>query len=226
MPDIAPVLIAIDVESNERSSNQITEIGISTVDTRELAGIAPDAHGSAWRDKIRSRHFRIKEYAHVQNTEFVRGNPSDFRFGTSEFVSLGDAPAAIATCFRAPFSGPVHPQDSTTDDQTDGGLRKIVLVGHDFSNDIRYMRNLGYDVKNLSNLSKHSPILDTQGLYRMMTKAKDSPGLNSILYDLDIVGWSLHNAGNDARYTMEALLGIVVKRASEREVNTGAGEGA
>lgn len=217
--DDAPVLISIDVESYERDPRKITEVGISTLDTLDLVGVAPNAFGSAWREKIRSRHFRIIENSHLENSEFVRGAAADFRFGKSEFIRLHEAPEIVATCFRTPFSAPEgHVSHESNGEDAAKEKRKIVLVGHDFANDIRYMRNLGYDVKNLSNLSRQSPILDTQALYRSITGDKDPSKLSKILEDVDIAPFGLHNAGNDARYTMEALLGIVVKRASERIV--------
>lgn len=150
------------------------------------------------------------------NGDFVAGNAGDFRFGESEFIHLDDAPTVLATCFRFPFSASESQKQRLPKDATAEDKRTIVLVGHDFNNDIRYMRNLGYDVTNLSNLSKHAPILDTQGMYRVMKGDKDPAKLAKLLDELDIIPWGLHNAGNDARYTMEALIGIVVDKASQR----------
>lgn len=210
------VLIAVDVESYERDSKKITEIGVSTLDTLDLVGIAPELYGSGWRDKIRSRHFRIKEHAHLMNGDFVAGNAGDFRFGESEFIDLDEAPMVLATCFRFPFSATKDDQQRIPEGTSAEDKRTIVLVGHDFGNDIQYMRNLGYDVTNLSNLSKHAPILDTQGMYRVMKGDKDPAKLAKLLEEIDVIPWGLHNAGNDARYTMEASIGIVVDKASQR----------
>ena len=75
------VFVCVDVEANERNANQITEIGIATLDTRDLKSLIPGARGVNWQAKIRARHFRIKEYKHIVNTDFVSGCPDRFEFG-------------------------------------------------------------------------------------------------------------------------------------------------
>lgn len=77
------VFICVDVEAYERDNNKITEIGISTLDTRDLAHIAPGVKGKNWQNAIRARHFRISDYKHLVNKEFVDGCPDRFetKFG-------------------------------------------------------------------------------------------------------------------------------------------------
>jgi hypothetical protein len=98
------VIISIDVESYERGHHLITEVGVSTLDTMDLVDLAPGKGGENWMKEIRSRHFRIKGREYLRNTEFCIGNPDAFDFGTSEFVSIGDAPNAVDACFEYPFS--------------------------------------------------------------------------------------------------------------------------
>jgi len=52
------VFVCLDVEAYEKDNSKITEIGISTLDTKNLEGVAPGQAGSDWRNKIRARHFR------------------------------------------------------------------------------------------------------------------------------------------------------------------------
>lgn len=52
------VFVCVDVEAYEKDSSKITEIGISTLDTKKLEGVAPGQAASDWRNKIRARHFR------------------------------------------------------------------------------------------------------------------------------------------------------------------------
>jgi hypothetical protein len=75
------VFVCVDVEANERNANQITEIGIAALDTRDLKSLVPGERGANWMTKIRARHFRINEYKHIVNTEFVSGCPERFEFG-------------------------------------------------------------------------------------------------------------------------------------------------
>jgi hypothetical protein len=75
------VFVCVDVEAYERNTKLITEIGIATLDTEDIASIVPGEGGTNWMRCIRARHFRIKEYKHLNNVEFVAGCPDKFEFG-------------------------------------------------------------------------------------------------------------------------------------------------
>ncbi|KAL8934053.1 MAG: hypothetical protein Q9216_006092 [Gyalolechia sp. 2 TL-2023] len=206
------VFICVDVEAYEKNDRPITEIGISTLDTNDLIGLPPGEVGKTWMQKIRARHFRIKETAHLRNSEFVAGCADRFEpeFGESEWISFKEAPQVIASCFRPPYSRPLHHPDgrpSNGAEETPEPKRMLVLVGHDINNDIHYLRKLGYDVSNLSNIIE---ALDTADLYRAWKHQQNPSKLGSILVDLELTGWNLHNAGNDAAYTLQALIGIAI----------------
>ena len=200
-PDSSVVFICVDVESFERNHNLITEIGIATLDTRDLSGLAPGDGAKDWMSKIRVRHFRVREYGHLRNKVFVEGCADKFEFGNSEWVSIRDAPRVVASCFRHPFSGP--DMSTAADEQLE--KRNIVLLGHDTDKDISYLSSMGYDP--LSNPSLLE-ILDTASMYRSLKREAESRALGTVLYELDLVGWNLHNAGNDAAYTLQAMLAI------------------
>ena len=123
---------------------------------------------------------------------------------TSEWISLKDAPSVVASCFKYPFPKPgeVIPIDDDTP------KRNIILVGHDVGQDINYLRKIGYDVYNLSNMKEH---VDTASMWRYLTRDPNPRNLAAILVELGIVGWNLHNAGNDASYTLRAMIGIAIK---------------
>jgi hypothetical protein len=53
------IFICFDVESYERDHSKITEIGICTLDTNNLNGIAPGEWAKEWYSKIRAQHFRF-----------------------------------------------------------------------------------------------------------------------------------------------------------------------
>lgn len=190
------VFICVDVEAYEKNERPITEIGISTLDTSDLIGLPPGEVGKTWMKKIRTRHFRIKETAHLHNSEFVAGCADRFEpeFGESEWISFKDAPQVIASCFRPPYSRPLDHLNGGLSNDAEGTpepKRKLVLVGHDIKNDIHYLRKLGYDVSNLSNLIE---ALDTADLYRAWKHQLNPSKLGSILVDLELTGWNLHNA--------------------------------
>lgn len=223
--DLDVVFVCVDVEAYEREPRPITEIGISSLDTRDLMNVAPGEGGMAWLSKIRSRHFRIRETSHLRNTEFVAGCADRFEkaFGTSEWISKKEAPKVVASCFRPPFG--VHPSDATANSQyptveqpqygasqSNGSAlymsnvppdndaqpkRNLILVGHDIKSDIEYLRDLGYDVSNLSNLLE---AIDTTDLYRALKKEQNPRNLGQVLLELGLTGWNLHNAVNKPRY--------------------------
>lgn len=198
------LFIAVDVEAYERPPRMITEVGVATLDTRDLKYQAPGKVGEDWQQLIRARHFRIAEYKHYVNTEFVQGCPDRFEFGKSEFVGKDNIGNELAQCFDQPYSG------TTTD--TDE-KRNIILVGHDVSQDINYLQQVGFNILNSGNLIDK---IDTAELFRVHTKDPNPRSLGSILYEFDLMGWHLHNAGNDAVYTIWAMLATCVKAASDR----------
>lgn len=211
------MFVSVDVESYERAHHKITEVGIATLDTKELADIAPGEDGKGWRNYIRARHFRIKENAHLVNSEFVSGHPDGFDFGESMFVSLAEAPAHIAACFAPPFGAHRINGAKTVVDMTASMAaseqRKIIFLGHDTLGDVRYLQNLGYDPMVIDNLLE---ALDTAVMYRVWRREHNPTSLGRILHDFDIAGYKLHNAGNDAVFTMQAMLAICVREASMR----------
>jgi hypothetical protein len=75
------VFVCVDVEAYERNTKLVTEIGIATLDTEDIAFVVPGEGGTNWMSCIRTRHFIINEYKHLKNVEFVAGCPDKFEFG-------------------------------------------------------------------------------------------------------------------------------------------------
>jgi len=229
-----PLFIAFDVEAWEKDQRAITEVGISTLDTLDIIDLPPGKDGENWFSKIRHRHFRIEEYKHLVNSEHIYGCPERFEFGQSEFVNLTDAAPAIASCFREPFSRKITRKEldaswaeaidnakSKDETATDGSnenespksKRTLVLIGQQPEGDIRYLAKLGYNPLNESNVLE---VLDTATLWRVYRHEAQQTNLGTMLYHLDMIGWNLHNAGNDAAYTLKVFLGICIREASQR----------
>lgn len=191
------IFISIDVEAYERSRRTITEIGISTLDTADLIGLTPGQGGANWIKRMRSRHFRIKESAHLENHEFVTGCADRFekRFGSSEWISIKEASQIVASCFKYPFSASVHKGSSTKITQGEAAAkRNIVVVGHNIGADVDYLRSIGYNVANLDNILE---VVDTADLYQAISHEKQCRSLGSIISELGITPWNLHNAVSD-----------------------------
>ncbi|KAK4508626.1 hypothetical protein PRZ48_002365 [Zasmidium cellare] len=220
--DSEPIFISIDVEANEIAPFQITEIGVATLDTRDLKGTAPGECGRNWFQFIRARHLRTAEYTSICNHKYVQGCPDSFEFGESEKVAKDSLATVLATCFREPYSktsskeddfpplgsSKLNPRATTFEPET----RNIVVVGHDLGQDVNYCRQIGYNILNRGNIIDQA---DTANMYRSYANDPNARSLGSILYDFDIPGWHLHNAGNDAVYTLQAMLAICVQTAAD-----------
>jgi hypothetical protein len=204
------IFIAIDVEAKEKASHEITEVGVATLDTRDLHDAAPGNSGTDWHKHIRARHFRISEHRNHVNREYVQGCPENFAFGTSEFVKIADIGKALTACFHEPFS---RPDSSTKPTHPPDERRNLVIVGHDLGSDVNYCRKIGFDIFNRGNILD---TLDTTAMYRAYENNPNSTSLGRILYDFDLVGWHLHNAGNDAVYTIQAMLAVCVNSAMRK----------
>jgi hypothetical protein len=231
------VFICFDVEANEHAQHLITEIGVSTLDTTDIEKIPPGPGGENWIKQIRSRHFRIKEHKHMRNKTFVSGNPEGFEFGESEFVSLktGEAVSAVDSCFLFPFSDGFQHDGSRNFKRLEHPEivgppnRRIVLLGHDVQTDINYLSKLGSKIFT-SSVGTYPPVaahpalgsieeaLDIAVLYKVLKKEENPRSLGSVMAELDRDAWSLHNGGNDARYTMECLVGLAIKARLEDDV--------
>jgi hypothetical protein len=206
------IIISIDVEAYERAQGIITEVGVSTLDTRDLQGTAPGRNGQNWQQFVRARHFRITEYKNYVNKDFVAGCPDKFDFGTSEWVSIKSIPSVLTQCFHQPFSKPGSNYKAPVA-QDPNQKRNIVLLGHDVEQDIQYCHKIGFSVLGRGNLIA---TMDTKAMYQAYTRDTSPRGLSGVLSDFDMTAWHAHNAGNDAVFTVWAMLATCVRDAAER----------
>jgi hypothetical protein len=58
---------------------------------------------------------------------------------------------------------------------------------------------------------------DTAFMWRYLKRETNPRNLGSILAELGIIGWNLHNAGNDAVYTLQAMVAIAIKHIEEKQ---------
>ena len=184
------VFVALDLEIYEFDYKKITEVGLSSFDTRAVDFINPGADASDWIASIRTRHLLIEEHKNCVNRVNIPGCPDKFDFGTSESTSLKYLQDSIMDTFY------IWDHDAT------GGFRQTVLLGHDIDENIQCL-----------NASRVSPVtfgtnvdeLDT----RKMVQAQ--PNLHKLLLALGETPSHLQNAGNRAHYTMCAFLKLVTR---------------
>jgi hypothetical protein len=195
---------------------------VSILDTRALKTVCPGADGQPWFDLMKHLHLRPVEYRKLINRRFVKGCPDYFNFGVSDFIGLKDAGRIMERIFSDP-----NRIDEATDFKTEilDVAPTIILIGHDLKNDTEYLRKLNFTPKHVAGR------IDTQRLARI--SKKQPPGLTKLLSALSIDAKNLHNAGNDAAYTLQALIGVAVQEfhhpgnvvrtlKAEKEVNDAA----
>jgi hypothetical protein len=198
------ILVAIDLEAFWREQSRITEIGLAILDTQDIHSGWPgrEPFGKNWHKLIKSRHIRPTEHLHLHNLQINGGDPDDFRFGTSE-----KHPSTMLTTL---LSEVFSPKDER------GNLRSIVLVGHDIGADIKYLEYIDFDPYCNGNVID---TIDTQRMYHSTLGGavnSRNAGLSKVLNRMEIMGPSLHNAGNDATYTLQAMIAMALLEISRR----------
>lgn len=198
-----PVLVCIDCEAWEEDHSKITELGIAVLDPRDLVGLDPSLYATQWTAKVGAVHLRPLEYASLVNRKYVKGREEFFNFGTTYWIDLDKSTIILERLFKMPtmLEAAITSSASTT-----SATRPIVLVAHDMRSDLRFMDQLGFSLSRAENVIRR---IDTQTVAGATKKNKI--GLQRLLYGLDLQSTNLHNAGNDAVYTLQSLIVMAVK---------------
>ncbi|TRM67718.1 hypothetical protein BD626DRAFT_449731 [Schizophyllum amplum] len=179
--------IAIDFEEWERDSSMVTEFGYSSV--RFVDGAAVGERG----------HDVVKEYKGYRNGNFVEDNRDHYNFGETQEVTKKGLKDKIAQMLTDPVAeGPVY------------------LVFHDPRGDIQTLKSKQIEAPlgDLTYLIPDTPpekgmvVIDTSEIFCGLSGDGDvgnRRSLQQMARLLDLHPTFLHNAGNDAHYTMLAL---------------------
>lgn len=100
--------------------------------------------------------------------------------------------------------------------------RSVTFVGHDLGQDTRYMYKVGVDIEKLASSIDQ---VDTQRLHKAWKDLDQPRSLGRVLDDLGLEHQFLHNAGNDAMYTLRAMLAIAVVAGKGKDKEEGEKEG-
>ncbi|KAF3910338.1 hypothetical protein ABW21_db0208828 [Orbilia brochopaga] len=197
--------VSVDIESWEKNHDIITELGLSLY-IPATEDEAPDETGHG----ITSDHIIVTEHRFFKNGDYVADASGNFEFGTSKYVAVKELRAAVTSFMEAARTSQrdickdLETSKSCTLEIIASGQRQLVLVGHDVNADIEYLRKLGYD----SELAQFTIIFDTMEMWKGMADTPNGISLSKLCNELGIVAWNLHNAGNDARYTLNAFLAM------------------
>ncbi|RPB21934.1 hypothetical protein L211DRAFT_758876, partial [Terfezia boudieri ATCC MYA-4762] len=205
--------VCVDCESWERNHSAITEIGIATLDIDAL----PPSQQPTYEiimPLMTYRHIRISENRRLRNGRFVPDAADLFDFGTTEFQALKALPTVLADAFTPP------PLSIHTTPEGKKRRRTIAFIGHDAAADIKYLYDCKFDSvvavrETLQRLDKEAgfngpvremDVFDTAEMYKAITGEMNTKGLGKMLIELELKPWNLHNAGNDAAYTLRAFV--------------------
>ncbi|KAH9898852.1 hypothetical protein F4778DRAFT_171810 [Xylariomycetidae sp. FL2044] len=185
--------VCVDIEAWERDHRIVTEVGLAVLDRDDTMQQPPGRNAQNWFRLIKAHHFVIEEYTHLKNTRYVKGCPEKFEFGQSKTVSLDAINRTIGAIIG----------DNTTKDQ-----RPVILVGHDLHSDMKYMKSLCY---NIWRYKRFIDEIDTKDMHQRMVKGANGRSLTNVCGDLGLQCKYPHNAGNDAVYTLRAMIVMAVK---------------
>jgi hypothetical protein len=181
----AGVWLAMDFESWDRDHTLITEFGWSVTYWQNRAEV------------LEQGHLIVKEHKYFRNT-FVDDHKANYNFGESEVVTKAEFKTRICDLFvRLSGHGPIY------------------LVFHDNSQDIKYLKSkaVGAPLAGLSYILPDAVpeeglfVVDTSDLFGALEGEGSATrrSLDRVCKHLQVPTEYLHNAGNDAHYTLLAM---------------------
>ena len=177
------VLFLFDVEAWEKNNKLVTEVGIAIYD--------PRGQEFASTPTIKQIHIVIDEHKYKRNGNFVPDKKDRFGGNCSTLMSLNDTALFISSLMEHYFE-----KDGLRD-------KPSLFVGHQIAGDIKWLKSLGVEFPESFLPEEH--ILDTMKLFSL-SHGRNGGSLKNVLKLVDIPHANLHNAGNDAYYTLLAAL--------------------
>lgn len=237
-PSLDAIIVSLDLETsgskghslrpNRKEVKGVREVGFAVLDTRviwpsrqESAPFVPKSEPP----KVLTQQFSTSH----ASEDFEDCDVSDFKecaFAKTRCVAKDHLVDTITRCVQ--FLEDAAHQDTRDGDedkysQASPGLRTVVIVGHSPQRDLEIIRRLGVLINCIVPVAA---ILDTHRLSRHIL-GPDSPirreelaplrkhALSDVLTELFVpYDWhDLHNAGNDATYTLYALILLAARWA-------------
>ncbi|KAK5779632.1 Gfd2p PWA37_002812 [Arxiozyma heterogenica] len=196
------ILFALDIEGFESNQNIITEIGISIFDPREnlpeFGLMTPILH---------NYHLIVSEYLTLRNKNFLSDLKDCYLLGESLILTYEQCTTFIQSLIN------FYMVPKTEEDKTWGRC----FVGHGISNDLTWLTSMNVELPSkMKDISfRYQPsetletayIIDTSRFHQILYG--DMYGsLGKLLKLYNIPHSYMHNAGNDAYYTLQLLLTI------------------
>ncbi|KAG7193371.1 uncharacterized protein KQ657_000789 [Scheffersomyces spartinae] len=167
------ILFCIDVEAWEHDTKLVTELGVSIYDPRgQGLSIAPN---------ITTYHIIIDEFSGKRNGRFVPNHLEYFNGGITYQMPQMEAVEFVQALIDYYFMSREH--------------FGCCLVGHDVKGDSNWFRSIGIK------LPYELTIIDTHTIYSL-SHGRQGGSLKNLLKLVQVPNAFLHNAANDAYYTL------------------------
>ncbi|SMN21401.1 similar to Saccharomyces cerevisiae YDR514C GFD2 Protein of unknown function that localizes to mitochondria [Maudiozyma saulgeensis] len=189
------ILFSFDIEAFELDNSVVTEVGISIFDPREnMTGYVPIT---------RNFHIIVSEALSLRNKKWVCDLKECYLMGQSLVLSLNETVEFVQSLIN------YYMVEATEESRT----WNRAYVGHNIDGDINWLQKIGVEIpfatklnKTLNESIKGIPyVLDTMKLYNGCY-GPNGGSLGKILRLFGLPHAFLHNAGNDAHYTLELLM--------------------
>jgi hypothetical protein len=216
LPDDA-LLVSFDTEFETREGrDHVVEIGVTVLDTRHIIGTAPGPFAIDWFAKAKTHHYV------ADTTQRPKSRMGSCHFSDGMFADVSSIKSHLLGILHRLANPPYDPNQ-----KVGRGPRKVVLVGHSLWGDlIRMQFSPGLEMDLLGHEAfLTNPTMQFDTLFLTETAIREgaevpSAELGRLASWLGIPqkyrkdnGSSIgcHNAGNDAAYTMMALLIYAVR---------------
>ncbi|KAF9287077.1 hypothetical protein BGZ88_008767 [Linnemannia elongata] len=147
--------------------------------------------------KFMDKHYAITDYRHLKNGKFVADRRDRFMFGETVWENLQGSIAAFQQDLEKAVRRNEH--------------GRFVLIAHDMTSDMKYLSGMG--------VTFPEGMIQFDTVEMNAARVGDSntkTGLGKLLDELEIENYCLHNAGNDAHYTLELFLWLVRHNGTQR----------
>ncbi|KAF9119557.1 hypothetical protein BGW39_000225 [Mortierella sp. 14UC] len=147
--------------------------------------------------KFMDKHYAISDYRHLKNGKFVADRRDRFMFGETVWENLQGSIAA----FQQDLEKAARRNENG----------QFVLIAHDMTSDMKYLSQMG--------VTFPEGMIQFDTLEMNAARVGDSNckmGLGKLLDEVDIENYCLHNAGNDAHYTLELFLWLTRNNGLQR----------
>jgi hypothetical protein len=205
------VLVCIDTEHWTMNSDEMTEIGVAVMDSRDVRSFteAKDFgdHGENLMRQAKFHFFRLREKAHLHTTNAASKGPAGNRFGEVRFVSFAQA----RTYLRQLMNKPIENVKALR-----GYNRPVIVLGHSIGHDRDHLNGKDLDLS-VSRIDTIIRYIDTQVITNEAGhwwNSRDPIGLHTLVKKLGFEHADSHTAANDVgRTLMSAILLALPKEA-------------